>query len=269
MLGESSSAATRIIKALREAEEDSKVAAIVLRVDSPGGSALASDLMWREITRIKAKKPIVASMGDIAASGGYYISMGCTKIFAEPGTLTGSIGVVSGKLAMKGLYDKIGVSTDVISRGNNSGWMSSDEPFTTSEREVVTRLMKDCYRQFTEKAAEGRNMAVKELESLAGGRLYTGRMAKKCKLVDELGTLDDAIAAAKKMAGLKADDKVEQLILPKPRSFLEGLFGGPMVASQVKTLTHNLLDHFQMAETAVRLFREPVVLMAPVHIRVE
>jgi protease-4 len=195
--------------------------------------------------------------------------MGCTKIFAEPGTLTGSIGVVSGKLAMKGLYEKIGVSTDVISRGRNSGWMSSDEPFTTSEREVVTRLMQDCYRQFTEKAAEGRNMPVKELESLAGGRLYTGRMAQKCKLVDELGTVDDAIAAAKKMAGLKADDKVEQLILPKPRSFLEGLFGGPMVASQVKVFTHNLLDHFQQAETAVRLFREPVVLMAPVHIRVE
>jgi len=269
LLGESSVGSDSIIKALREAEENSKVAAIVLRVDSPGGSALASDLMWREITRIKAKKPIVASMGDIAASGGYYISMGCTKIFAEPGTLTGSIGVVSGKLAMKGLYEKIGVSTDVISRGRNSGWMSSDEPFTTSEREVVTRLMQDCYRQFTEKAAEGRNMPVKELESLAGGRLYTGRMAQKCKLVDELGTLDDAIAAAKKMAGLKADDKVEQLILPKPRSFLEGLFGGPMVASQVKTYTHNLLDYFQQAETALRLFREPVVLMAPVHIRVE
>ena len=112
-------------------------------------------------------------------------------------------------------------------------------------------------------------MPIKELESLAGGRLYTGRMAQKCKLVDELGTLDDAIAAAKKMAGLKADDKVEQLILPKPRSFLEGLFGGPMVASQVKTYTHNLLGYFQQAETAVRLFREPVVLMAPVHIRVE
>jgi protease-4 len=269
MFGESSVGSESIIKALREAEENSKVAAIVLRVDSPGGSALASDLMWREITRIKAKKPIVASMGDIAASGGYYISMGCTKIFAEPGTLTGSIGVVSGKLAMKGLYDKIGISTDVISRGRNSGWMSSDEPFTASEREVVTRMMQDCYRQFTEKAAQGRNMPLKELESLASGRLYTGRMAQKCKLVDELGTLDDAIAAAKKMAGLKDDEKVEQLLLPKPRSFLEGLFGGPLVASQVKTFTHDLLDHFQQAETAVRLFREPAVFMAPVHIRVE
>ena len=163
-----------IIKALQDAEEDPKVVGIVLRVDSPGGSALASDLMWREITRIKSKKPIVASMGDIAASGGYYISMGCSKIFAEPGTLTGSIGVVSGKVALKGLYDKIGVTTDVVSRGTNSGWMSSDEPYTASEREVITRLMHDIYKQFTDKAALGRNMDVKELEGLAGGRLYTG-----------------------------------------------------------------------------------------------
>ncbi len=155
MFSDSTVGSDSIIKALREAEENSKVAAIVLRVDSPGGSALASDLMWREITRIKAKKPIVASMGDIAASGGYYISMGCTKIFAEPGTLTGSIGVISGKIAMKGLYDKIGITTDVISRGRNSGWMTSDEPYTASEREVITRTMQDCYRQFTEKAAQG------------------------------------------------------------------------------------------------------------------
>ena len=112
-------------------------------------------------------------------------------------------------------------------------------------------------------------MDVKDLESLAGGRLYTGRMAKKCKLVDELGTLDDAIAAAKKLAGLKDDEKVEQLILPKPRSFLEGLFGGPLVASQAKSLAHNLLDHFQQAEAAVRLFREPAVFMTPVQIRIE
>ena len=222
-----------IIEALRDAEDDSKVVAIVLRVDSPGGSALASDLMWREIAQIKAQKPIVASMGDMAASGGYYISMGCNKIFAEPGTLTGSIGVVGGKVALKGLYDKIGVSTDIVSRGQNSGWMSSDEPFTSSEREVVTRLMKDCYKQFTEKAALGRNMDVKDLENLAGGRLYSGRMAKQVKLVDELGTLDDAVADAKRLAGLKDEDKIERLNLPKPKTFLEQLLGGSIAEARL------------------------------------
>jgi protease-4 len=280
MLSESVGSDT-IIKALREAEKDPKVAAIVLRVDSPGGSALASDLMWREITRIKSKKPVIASMGDIAASGGYYISMGCTKIFAEPGTLTGSIGVVSGKLAMKGLLDKVGVTTDSISRGKNSGWMSPLEPFTTSEREVVLSMMKDCYRQFTEKAAQGRNMDLKDLEKLAGGKLYSGIMAKDAKLVDELGTLDDAVAEAKRMAGLKDDDKIEKLILPKPRSFLEGLLGSPM-STQMKmaaaeglksaatgTALSGVVDQIGSVESIVQLFKEPAVLVMPYQVRIK
>ena len=268
-----------IIDALRDAEKDPKVAAIVLRVDSPGGSALASDLMWREITRIKAKKPVVASMGDIAASGGYYISMGCTKIFAEPGTLTGSIGVVSGKLALKGLLEKVGVTTDTISRGKNSGWMSATEPFSKSERAVVESTMKDCYKQFTEKAAAGRNMDIKELDSLAGGRLYSGLMAKEKHLVDEIGTLDEAVADAKKLAGLKDDDKIERLILPKPKSFLEGLLGGSAVSSQTsaaaqmkamlpEVLKEVGLEQLGAAESLIRLFKEPAVFVMPYQIRV-
>ena len=257
-----------IIEALQEAEEDPKVMGIVLRVDSPGGSALASDLMWREITRIKSKKPIVASMGDIAASGGYYISMGCSKIFAEPGTLTGSIGVVSGKVALKGLYDKIGVTTDVVSRGRNSGWMSSDEPYTASEREVITRLMHDIYKQFTDKAALGRNMDVKDLEGLAGGRLYTGCMAKQVKLVDELGTLDEAVADAKRLAGLKEDEKVERLNLPKPKTFLEQLMGGSMAESSMKSLVPELMQPMEQAQLLRRLFAEPTVLVTPYSVQV-
>ena len=265
-----------IIDALRDAEKDPKVVAIVLRVDSPGGSAMASDLMWREITRIKAKKPIVASMGDMAASGGYYISMGCTKIFAEPGTLTGSIGVVGGKMALKGLFDKIGVTTDSISRGKNNGWMSAEEPFSDSEREVMKRMMQDCYKQFTEKAAQGRNLSQKDMESLAGGRLYSGRMAKQSKLVDEVGTLDDAVADAKKLAGLKSDDKVERLLLPKPRSFLEELLGGPLMQSKVNFVPASMtgpigevLSQFQQAQSLVKLFSEPVVVVMPYQVRIK
>jgi protease-4 len=265
-----------IIKALKEAEKDPKVAAIVLRVDSPGGSAMASDLMWREITRIKAKKPIVASMGDIAASGGYYISMGCTKILAEPGTLTGSIGVVGGKLALKGLFDKIGVTTDSISRGKNNGWMSSEEPFSDSERKVIRQIMEDCYKQFTEKAAEGRNLSLADLESLAGGRLYSGRMAKQSKLVDDVGTLEDAVAEAKRLAGIKADEKVDRLILPKPRSFLEELLGGSLMQSEAnfipsstKGLVGGLLEQVQQAEEIAQLFSEHAVLVMPYQVRVK
>jgi protease-4 len=273
LFGEDSVGSDTIIAALKQAEEDSKVAAIVLRVDSPGGSALASDLMWREISRIKAKKPVVASMGDIAASGGYYISMGCTKIFADEGTLTGSIGVISGKFALKGLYDKVGLSIDVLARGKNSGWMSSDQPFSASEREVMLRMMKDVYGQFTQKASQGRNLELKTLESLAGGKLYTGKMAKEQKLVDEVGTLEDAIADAKRLAGLKDDEKVERLVLPRPKALFEELFGGGAAAnSKVKvdlsTFLPELAEPLKAAETLRKLFEEPVLMTMPYHIRV-
>src|SRR5690606_28149251 len=195
-------------------------------------------------------------------------SMGCTKIFAEPGTLTGSIGVVSGKFALKGLYDKIGVTTDVLSRGKNSGWMSSDAPFTESEREVMVRMMKDIYAQFTEKAAQGRNMPLEELEKLAGGRLYTGVMAKEKKLVDEVGTLEDAIAEAKRLAGLNEADKIDRMMLPKPRSFLDELLGSGVSAEgrvagavgprlDLTSIAPELAAPLQAAETLRRMFSEP------------
>ena len=189
------SARPRIIEALRKAADDPKVVAIVLRIDSPGGSATASDLIWRETVR--TEKPVVASMGDVAGSGGYYIAMGARKIFAEPGTLTGSIGVIGGKLVTGGLYDKLGLNTEVISRGANSGALSSTQPFTPEERKVWIELLQETYHQFVSKAAEGRKMPYNKLEALAQGRVYTGRMAKKLGLVDELGTLHDAVAAAK------------------------------------------------------------------------
>ena len=196
----------------------------MLRIDSPGGSALASDLVWRAV--VTCKKPVVASMGDVAASGGYYIAMGAKKIIAEPGTITGSIGVVGGKIAMKGLMDKIGVKTEVISRGKNSGWQSRIEPFTPSEREAWSKSMDDMYRQFTTKAAEGRKIDLKHLQNdLAGGRVFTGRVAVENKLVDQVGTLDDAIAEAKSLAGLKAEEPIDRLNLPKPKTFFESLFG--------------------------------------------
>ena len=140
-------------------------------------------------------------MGDVAGSGGYYIAMGAKKIFAAPGTLTGSIGVIGGKLVTRGLYDKVGLTTEVISRGANSGSLSSNQPFTPEERKVWPELLQDTYHQFVSKAAEGRKMTYGKLEELAQGRVYTGRMAKTLGLVDELGTLADAIVAAKMAAG--------------------------------------------------------------------
>jgi protease IV len=246
------------------------VKAIVLRVDSPGGSALASDLSWRQTQAID--KPIVASMGDVAASGGYYISMGADRIFAEPGTITGSIGVVGGKMCMKGLYDKIGMATESIARGANSGMFSPTAKFSESEREVVEKMMKDIYEQFTTKAAKGRNLDKAELEKHAGGQVFTGRVAKRNGLVDEIGTLRDAIQSAKRLAGLDPDEKVEIKVLPKPENPFEALFGADLDAEKeahlhllggLASLTPELKGALRHAVQLRQVMREPVALMMP------
>ena len=212
-----------VIKAIREASKDDTVAAIVLRIDSPGGSALASDLIWREAER--TKKPVVASLSDIAASGGYYIAVAADRIVAAPGTLTGSIGVVGGKVAIGDALGRLGVHTDVVSKGKNAGWLSPNEPFTPSEREAFLGTMKDVYRLFTSKVAAGRKLDAATVESLAGGRVFTGRQAKDHGLVDRLGTLDDAIDEAKTLAGIDDDEPVDRVLLPEAKGLFDELFG--------------------------------------------
>lgn len=262
-----------IVEALRKANDDERVAAIVLRIDSPGGSAIASDLIWRKMQEIK--KPIVASMGDVAGSGGYYIAMGADKIFAEPGTITGSIGVVSGKLAMGGLYDKLGVSVDVISRGQNSGLFSSMRKFTESERAALLSMMEDVYEQFTTKAAEGRKMPIERLRELAGGKVYTGRQAKQNGLIDELGTLHDAVTSAKKLAGLPDDKKVQIEVLPEPTNFFETLFGSLDAEEEVRMgtalgrLSPEMMEVLRHAHRLQILFREPVTLAMPFELEIK
>ncbi len=168
MLGGESCGSTTMIEAIRQAEEDDTVKAIVLRVDSPGGSALASDLIWNELKH--CKKPVIASMSDVAASGGYYISMAAKKIYAEPGTITGSIGVVGGKLTLGGLYDKIGITTETLSRGANANILSTTHPFSESEKKAFLAMMRDIYDQFLDKAVEGRKKAGKDMTRAQAGK---------------------------------------------------------------------------------------------------
>ncbi len=230
-----------IVAAIDKARKDDKVKAIVLRVDSPGGSALASDLMWRAIERAKkAGKPVVVSMGDTAASGGYYISMGADHLFAEPGTLTGSIGVVGGKLATGKAFEKVGITTSVISRGKNSGVLSATTGFSDTERKAMQAMLDEIYEQFTKKAAKGRGMEYEKLEKLARGRIYTGQQALEIGLVDELGTLDDAVAKARELAKIDADTETDRLQLPKPTSPFEQLFG-PLEAQSRSRLAQESL----------------------------
>lgn len=276
--GESTMGSDTMIKAIREARTDPMVKAIVLRIDSPGGSALASDLMWRELELVE--KPFVVSMGDTAASGGYYIAMGADRIFAEPGTITGSIGVVGMKLATGGVMEKVGVTTDVISRGKNSGINSTTQGYTEGERAAMQKILDEIYSQFTHKAAAGRKMPWEQLEKLARGRVYTGNAALKLGLVDELGGLDAAIAHAKKLAGLNPDEKLERLDLPKAANPLDALLGGadsgadsrlPNQGAALRNLLGELLPQgTSRAWGTLRLFRkERVATVLPFDLTVE
>jgi len=222
---------------------------------------------------VRCKKPVVASMGDVAASGGYYISMGAKKIYAEPGTLTGSIGVVGGKLAVGGLMGKVGINTSVVSRGKNSGIFSMNEPFSDSEKVSMQKLMQDTYHQFTSKAATGRKMELDKLQGLAEGRVYTGVQAKANGLVDEVGTLGDAIAESRKLAGIPEGEKAELLILPKPKSFFEQLMDGPEVEARVtqrvkRALPEGVTGPLADVELLQALFREPTLTVLPYTIRI-
>lgn len=222
--GEATMGSDTMVKAIREAREDATVKAVVLRINSPGGSALASDLMWRELELLE--KPFVVSMGDVAASGGYYIAMGADRIYAEPATITGSIGVFGMKLATGKLMNKVGVTTQVISRGKNSGIFSTTQAFSEGERAAMQKMLDSIYAQFTSKAAQGRKMPVEQLEKLARGRVYTGNAALKIGLVDEIGGIEQAVAHAKKLAGIDPETKLERLDLPKATNPFESLFGG-------------------------------------------
>ncbi len=276
LFGAETVGSTTLVQAIRQAEHDDTVKAIVLRVDSPGGSALASDLIWNELRH--SKKPVIASMSDVAASGGYYISMAAKKIYADPGTLTGSIGVVSGKLAVGGTFNKIGIKTEVISRGANSGIFSAEKPFTDSERKALTAMMKDIYDQFLDKALEGRKKAGKkmtrdELVNLAGGRIWTGRQAKENGLIDELGSLDDAIAAARGMTDLPAGKEPELLILPKSKGFLDTLLeeklGSRVPAMQLLRDVPELRRQLRSLDAMLQLRGQPVWMTLPYRIDIE
>ena len=218
--------ADTIVKAVNDAANDNSIKAIVLRVDSPGGSALASDLMWHALENAKAKKPVVVSMGDVAASGGYYIACNANKIVAEPTTVTGSIGVFMGKPVMKGFYDWLGISNEYITKGKNAGIFREDQKWTDDEKKKMeSQADKIYYNDFLPKVANGRGKTQEEVNMLGQGRVWTGTQAKQNGLIDEFGGLEKAIEIAKQLANLPADKDVRRIAYPEPRSFLDNYFG--------------------------------------------
>ena len=191
-----------IVNALRKARENSKVKAIVLRVNSPGGSGLASDIIWRELELTKKEKPLVVSMGNLAASGGYYIACNADKIYAEPTTITGSIGVFGAVPNISKLSDKIGINAEQVGTNKQSNGYSLFESITPEFYNITKESIEDFYKTFVNKVAEGRNMTFAQIDSIAQGRVWTGKQAKENGLIDELGSLEDAVNAAAGLANL-------------------------------------------------------------------
>ena len=214
----------RLVKAIRTARADTNVRAIVVRIDSPGGSSVASDVLWRElmITRSdKPDRPVIASMSDLAASGGYYVAMAASQIVAQPATLTGSIGIFGGKFVTGGTYEKLGANIDAIAIGRNAAIASPDRRFTDSERAKLREQIESFYQAFIQKVATSRRMPVERVDELARGRVWTGAQARQNGLVDALGGLDRAIALAKERAGIGADTSVEVVTYPPRKTLVE------------------------------------------------
>ncbi|OGD18173.1 MAG: signal peptide peptidase SppA [Candidatus Aminicenantes bacterium RBG_16_63_16] len=210
---------------LRRARQDRSVAAIVLRVDSPGGSSVGSDVIWREVQLAKKDKPVVVSMSDLAGSGGYWISMAAHKIVAQPQTLTGSIGVIAGKFNLAGLYGKLGITAEKMTFGPRADMFSTFRPLSPDERKLLKDQILWTYDRFLTKAAEGRNMTRADVDKVGKGRVWTGRQAKDIRLVDETGGLTMAIGQAKKLAGIPAEEEVAFDVWPKSTTLLGAIFG--------------------------------------------
>lgn len=213
------------VREIRKARTNDRVKAIVIRVNSPGGVFQAADEMWHEISLAAKEKPVIASMGDYAASGGYYMAMACRQIVAQPNTITGSIGVFSVLFDLSGfLGDKIGITSDEVKTGEVGGMITVTRPLTPLEKEIWQKQTDEVYETFTQKAAEGRGMSQDEIKKIASGRVWTGAQAKENGLVDVLGGFQEAINLAAEQAGISDDYKVRYY--PQPKTFLEKLTGG-------------------------------------------
>ena len=259
-----------LVEEIRRIKDDSSIRAVVLRIDSPGGSSVASDVIWRELTLLRRdnpSRPLIVSMGDLAASGGYYIATPADEIVAQPSTLTGSIGIYVGKFALGQGLEKIGVTTQVVTAGRNADIYSPFTPFTGEQRVRVQAFMDEFYQGFVAKVAASRKKTPAEIDAIAQGRVWTGAQAHERGLVDHLGGLDVAIAAAKKRAGIDDDDDVEVVVYPHPRTVYEAFsdqFGGSGVTGILSAILGRGPARAVAAATAPgRLFRrgEPLALM--------
>ena len=259
-----------LVEYIRKARKDRSIKAIVLHVDSPGGSTVASDVIWRELVQASTgpgARPLVASMSDLAASGGYYIAMAAPDIVAEPGTLTGSIGIYGGKIVTGGTYGKLGMNVEAVSIGKHAEMNSPVRPYSEEDRAKLDEQLRAFYDQFVEKAAASRHKKPEEIDAIAQGRVWTGRQAKDLGLVDALGGLEKAVAIAKERAKIPAGEQVDLVVYPPRRNLYDLLmssFSGMDERAQLTSLLGVRDRRAVGALTApMRLFRpgEPLAMM--------
>jgi protease-4 len=230
---------------LKAISKDKSIKAVVLRINSPGGSALATDVLWKELILTKARKPVVASMSDVAASGGYYLAAACNRILAHPTTITGSIGIFGLFFDVHALLNnRLGITTDVVKTGSSADLFENPgRPFSNHEKKVIQRVVDEGYNTFLERVAAGRNMDKKLVERVAAGRVWTGQLAQAKGLVDELGGLEAAIQSAAKLAAIE-DDEYTVSYWPKPQTLSEQIFSGWKDHVENKTTLRMLQANF-------------------------
>ncbi|MCZ6697110.1 MAG: signal peptide peptidase SppA, partial [Acidobacteria bacterium] len=245
--GSSTMGSDTIVDAIRQAREDDSIDAIVLRVDSPGGSYISSDLIMREVVRTReANKPIVVSMADVAASGGYFIAMEADSIVAQPGTITASIGVVAGKFITDGFWEKLGITTDTVQRGRHATFFSSKQPYTPEERVIFQGWLDRIYEDFVGKVANARGKTFEEIHEIAQGRVWTGQDAIDLGLIDELGGLTVAIQRAVELSGAGENERARLIVLPRRkgwfREILENAGETKVQVRELRTALVRLLE---------------------------
>ena len=264
LIGSKLAGSETVARAFRAAERNPRVRAIVFHVDSGGGSALASDLILREVERIKVTKPVVAFMGNVAGSGGYYVSCGASRIVAQPATITGSIGVVTGKLTAQSLYERVGLNTEVVARGEAATMDSLSRAFTPAQLGKLRTGIEEIYRVFVGKVASGRGKSTGEVEAIAKGRVWTGRQALERGLVDELGDFSVAVRRARELAGIPQDTVTSTVTVRPPRAAAV-----PSTAHAVGAVIGQATGATILAETAaawrsaLELLGEPALLLMP------
>jgi len=240
--------------AIRAATEDKSVKAILFRVDSPGGSYVASDAIWREVVRArKAGKPVIVSMGDLAGSGGYFVAMAADKIVAQPGTITASIGVLGGKFLTAGLWDKLGLTWDEVHAGANADMWTGTHEYSPAEWQRFQAWLDRVYADFTAKVADGRRLPKDKVLEIAKGRIWSGQDAKNLGLVDELGGYDTALKLAKQAAGIPENDEVDLEVFPHKKTFLQSVLQRAGVDnSEKEATTAAMMEVLRIAQPVAR-----------------